>query len=73
MKYPTMKEIQVDMTHGACFHVGATVSLHTGKPVVEIRQAKDDGSLLTPIEAERLAKALLRAATCARAKAAHRG
>lgn len=67
-----MKEIEIKMSHGSHYLVGATVSLHTYRPVVSIRLGIDDDILLTPAEAERLAKALTKAASCARDKAAHR-
>lgn len=73
MSYPTMEEIEVPMIHGSSYLVGATVSLETSQPVAELRLASEDGVALTPEEAEKLAAALLTAAACARAKAAHRG
>lgn len=73
MRYPTMEEIEVPLIHGSCYLVGATVSLDTGAPVAELRLRGEDGFALTPEEAEKLAAALLTAAACARAKAAHRG
>lgn len=76
MKCPTMKEIEIKMTHGESYRVGVAVSAYTGEPVAELRFGDDDegdGILLTPSEAKRLGAALLKAAACAQAKEAHRG
>lgn len=65
-----MKPITVRLKHSSDLHVEAIVSVLTARPLVVIDSAADlvEDIDLTPAEAERLARALTKAAAAARAK-----
>jgi hypothetical protein len=50
--------------------VDASVSLDSGRPIVDFRIDGDDEHTLTPAEARRVAAALIKAADCCDAKSA---
>lgn len=67
-RYPTMRTVELKMRRMPDVLVDATVSLETGRPVVTVRVGDGDDSEMTPSEARRVAKALIRAAECCDSK-----
>lgn len=69
-KHPTMKTVTVKLRHAPDYHVDATIDVFTGRPLVVLDSGADmvEDINMTPMEAERLATALLKAAEIARAK-----
>jgi len=68
--WPTIRTLAVKLRHMPDVSIGASVSLDTGKPVVDFRIAGGDEETLTPAEARRVAAGLVRAADCCDAKSA---
>lgn len=69
-KWPTMRTATVKLRHMPDVMVDASVSLDTGRPIVDFRIDGDDEQTLTPAEARRVAVALIKAADCCDAKEA---
>lgn len=69
-KWPTMRTAIVRLRHMPDIMVDASVSLDTGKPIVDFRIVRRATVTLTPDEACRVAHALLKAVDCCRAKSA---
>ena len=67
--WPTIRTITIKLRHMPDISIDASVSIDTGKPIVDFRIDDDDG-LLTPAEARRISAALIKAANCCDAKAA---
>lgn len=65
-----MRDVVVKSRYMPDFQIGASVSLDTGRPIVDFRVGDGDEDSLTPAEARRLAAALVRAADCCDAKSA---
>jgi hypothetical protein len=69
-KWPSMIPITIQMKHLPEITLGASVSLYTGRPIVDFRYGDGDECALLPAEARKLAAALVRAAECCDAKSA---
>jgi len=65
-----MKDIVLSAKHLPKVTIGASVSFDTGRPIVEFRCGDYDESSLTPAEARRMARALVKAAECCDKKSA---
>ncbi len=68
--WPTIRTLTIKLRRMPDVLIGASVSLDTGKPVVDFRVYDGEAETLTPAEARRLAAALVRAADCCDAKSA---
>ncbi len=69
-KWPSMNPITLKMKYLPEITLGASVSLDTGRPIVDFRCGDGDEFALTPAEARKLAAVLVRAAECCDAKSA---
>lgn len=74
--WPALPTKTLKLRHDSDLSVDATVSVASGRPVVAMSSARGqrggygiEDFVLTPDEAERLARALTAAAACCRAKA----
>lgn len=72
-KYPTMKTQTVKLRNAPDYYIDATINVMTGKPMVVLDSEADlvEDIDLSPTEAERLARVLMKAAAVARAKLTH--
>jgi hypothetical protein len=72
-RYPTMKTQTVKLRNAPDYYIDATIDVMTGKPliVLDSEAAMVEDINLSPAEAERLARVLMKAAAIGRAKAAH--
>lgn len=68
--WPTLRTTTVRLRHMPDILIGASVSIDTGRPVVDFQIDGDDEETITPAEARRVAAALVRAADCCDAKSA---
>lgn len=68
--WPSMREVIIKLRYLPDIRIGATVSLDTGRPIVDFRIGDGDAESLTPAEARRVAAVLLRSAACCDAKSA---
>lgn len=68
--WPTLRTLTIKLRHMPDISIGASVSLDTGKPIVDFRIDAGDKETLTPAEARRVAASLVRAADCCDAKSA---
>lgn len=68
--WPTIQTITIKLRHMPDILVDASVSLDSGKPIVDFRIDGDDEQTLTPLEARRVAATLIKAADCCDAKSA---
>lgn len=66
--WPTLRTLTVKLRHMPDILIDASVSLDTGKPIVDFRIDGGHEETLTPAEARRVAAALIRAADCCDAK-----
>ena len=69
-KWPSMNPITLKMKFLPEITLGASVSLDTGRPIVDFRCGDGDEYSLTPAEARKMAAALVRAAECCDRKSA---
>lgn len=69
-RWPSMREVTIRLRHLPDILIGASVSLDSGRPIVDFRIGDGDDETLTPTEARRVAAVLLRAAACCDAKSA---
>ncbi len=69
-KWPSMNPITLQMKYLPEITLGASVSLDTGRPIVDFRCGDGDEYSLTPAEARKMAAALVRAAECCDRKSA---
>lgn len=69
-RWPSMTPVTVRLRYLPDIEIGASVSLDSGRPVVDFRMGDGDDETFTPAEARRLATVLIRAANCCDAKSA---
>lgn len=67
--WPTIRTITIRRPRQPSVSVDASVSIDTGRPIVDVQIDDGDNLTLTPVQSRRLAAALLKAASCCDAKA----
>ena len=70
VSWPTMDTVNIKLRYMPDIQIGASVSLATGRPIVDFRVGDADEDSLTPAEARRIAAVLEQAADCCDAKSA---
>ncbi len=68
--WPTLRTRTIELRHMPDISIDASVSVDTGRPIVDFRIDGRDEETLTPVEARRVAVVLVRAADCCDAKSA---
>lgn len=70
VRWPSMRAVTLKTKYLPDVTIGASVSLDTGRPIVDFRCGDGDDFSLTPAEARRMATTLIKAADCCDAKSA---
>lgn len=69
-RWPMIDDKIIRPRHMPDIEIGATVSIDTGRPIVTVRVGDGDADALSPVEARRVARALVKAAECCDQKTA---